>query len=80
MSDPTTCAVCGVALFSPAACYGPVGGPTLCVLCWLETAELMNQIDTLDGDYHPWIFDEALRRLPERHGRRVVGPMLPLEG
>jgi hypothetical protein len=48
MSEPTTCAICGLALFSPAACFGPVGGPVQCLCCWLKTAEMLRREQALD--------------------------------
>jgi hypothetical protein len=48
MSEPTTCAICHLALFSPAACYGDIHGATFCLCCWLETVDMLKRAEYLD--------------------------------
>jgi hypothetical protein len=70
----TTCSVCGVALWSDAACYGPVNVPVYCVLCWLDRPE------THEGmrHAHEQMVDEAARRSQARlwPPARPVGRLL----
>ena len=40
------CSVCGLSILG-ATSYGPLHGPVFCLLCWLETVEIMQRAEAL---------------------------------